>query len=66
MSEIWESRFSGVWLVEHRNGLGERIALQVEITPVPGILLAQQEDIAEAASRLEEQLSFTVAGDNDG
>jgi hydrogenase-1 operon protein HyaF len=60
MSEIRESRFAGVWLVEHKNSLGERIALQVEITHVPGILLAQQEDIAEAASRLEDQLGSVI------
>lgn len=56
-SEIWESLYHGVWIVEHKNTVDERIALQIEVTHVPEILLAQQADISESISRLYDQLS---------
>ncbi|MEN8167272.1 MAG: hydrogenase expression/formation C-terminal domain-containing protein [Pseudomonadota bacterium] len=64
MSEIWESRYAGVWLVDHKNQAGERIALQIEVTRVPEILQAQSEDISESIARLDDQLK-TAAGSPD-
>jgi hydrogenase-1 operon protein HyaF len=70
MSEIWESRYAGVWIVDHKNQAGERIALQIEVTRVPEILQAQSEDISESISRLDDQLKAAAglpdAGGRDG
>jgi len=55
-SRVWESRFPGVWLVEHRNPGQERIALQIEITKIPEILKTQQGDLQESLLRLGESL----------
>ncbi len=56
-SEIWESNFQGVWIIEHKNTLDERIALQLEVTHVPEILHSQASDISDSISRLNDQLS---------
>ena len=61
-SEIWESAFAGVWIVDHQNAAGEHIALQIEVTLVPEILRSQTPDIAESISRLEDQLMTEPAG----
>ncbi|MCG8098866.1 MAG: hydrogenase expression/formation protein, partial [Candidatus Thiodiazotropha taylori] len=55
-STIWETAFSGVWIVDHRNAEGERVALQIEIGSVPQIVFSQQEDIVDAIDRLAAQL----------
>jgi hydrogenase-1 operon protein HyaF len=54
-STLWETGFSGVWVVDHRNADGERIALQIEIGSVPEIVFSQQEDIVDAIKRLQAQ-----------
>lgn len=59
-SLISETAFSGVWLVDHRNADDQRIALQIEITPVPSILLAQQEDVLDAIDRLDDWLNTSI------
>ena len=55
-SRIRESAYPGVWIIEHRNTEGERIALQIEITPMPDILKTQQTDLEESIARLESTL----------
>ena len=55
-STIRESRFSGVWLCEHRNQEGEPTGKFIEITRFPRILEAQQEDMEEALERLTREL----------
>ena len=55
-SEIWETGFPGVWILEHDNSAGERIAWQVEITHIPAILQTPVEDLAESIDRLRGQL----------
>jgi hydrogenase-1 operon protein HyaF len=54
---IWESGIPAVWLVDHRNGEGERIALHIEIARIPAILCTQPEDIKAAADRLNQRLA---------
>ncbi|MEJ2456438.1 MAG: hydrogenase expression/formation protein [Candidatus Thiodiazotropha sp.] len=56
-SLITETAYSGVWLVDHRNADDQRIALQIEITPIPSILKAQNEDVQDAIERLEDSLN---------
>ncbi len=55
-SNIWESAYAGVWIIEHKNASGERVAFQLEITKLPAILETQQEDIAEGITMLQEAL----------
>ena len=55
-SRIWETRYSGVWLVDHSNEAGERLALQVEITDVPELLRSQPEDMHSALGALDGHL----------
>ncbi len=56
LSRIWETRFAGVWLVDHANEAGERLALQVEITDLPELLRSQPEDMRSALGDLDGQL----------
>ncbi len=58
-SLIHETALSGVWLIDHRNADDQSIALQIEITPIPSILLAQTEDVRDAIARLEDWLNPT-------
>jgi hydrogenase-1 operon protein HyaF len=59
-SLILETAYSGVWLIDHRNADDQRIALQIEITPIPSILLAQKEDVRDAIARLQDSLGPVV------
>ncbi|MEW7978966.1 MAG: hydrogenase expression/formation protein [gamma proteobacterium symbiont of Phacoides pectinatus] len=55
-SEIRESGYPGVWVVEHYNDAGERIALQIEVTDIPAIARSQVADIEESSTRLNDLL----------
>ncbi len=51
-SEIWETRFSGVWFVRHF-GEGDRIATEsIEIADAPLIVRSHPADMRAAARRL--------------
>lgn len=51
-SEVWETLFSGVWVVRHF-GESDRVASEtIEIGAAPAILLSHRADMAAAASRL--------------
>jgi hydrogenase-1 operon protein HyaF len=56
ISLIWESAYTGVWIIDHRNEEGERVALQVEVGQIPKIVLAQPEDISDAIHQLDSEL----------
>lgn len=64
-SNIWESSYAGVWIIEHRSVSGERIAFQIEIAKLPRILSAQSEDIRESLSLLQESLKNPQADEPD-
>ncbi len=51
-STIRECSYPGVWLVEHYNEAGSLLTRLIEITPVPALLVAAEEEIAEGARRL--------------
>lgn len=55
-SKIWESRFSGVWVVEHLNEQGDCLARHLEIANFPYLARSQAEDIAFGLEQLEEGL----------
>ena len=56
-SMIYETAYSGVWLIDHRNADDQRVALQIEIAPTPSILSAQSEDVRDAITRLNHWLN---------
>jgi hydrogenase-1 operon protein HyaF len=56
-SMIYETAYSGVWLIDHRNADDQRVALQIEIAPIPSILSAQSEDVRDAITRLNHWLN---------
>ena len=56
-SEIYETRFAGVWLVTHFNEDGSIVSRFIEVTEIPGVLESQREDIALAISALEQKLA---------
>jgi hydrogenase-1 operon protein HyaF len=51
-SRLWETRFPGVWLVDHYNPEQVRIAFQIEVGEVPAVLKSQKEDVADGLDRL--------------
>jgi hydrogenase-1 operon protein HyaF len=56
-TRIWETEVKGVWVVDHRDLDGERLALHIEIAAIPDILRTQPQDIADAIRELEERLA---------
>ena len=55
-SRIFETRFSGVWLITHFNEDNEVIGRFIEITKIPDIVSSQTEDMLLASRRLDETL----------
>lgn len=56
-SRIAETQYPGVWIVDHYNTNGQRIAFQIEVTPVPSVLVAHAADMADGLQRLEAALA---------
>jgi len=56
-SVIRESRYSGVWIIEHMNGNGGVASRFVEITWVPSLLQAQDEDVRAGLKELADALA---------
>ena len=59
-TEIWETSFHGVWLVDHRDAGGARTGLQVEVTDVPALIRTPADDITDAVAMLERVLDTTA------
>jgi len=53
-TRIKESRFPGVWVVEHLNLEGQPIALQIEIAEAPALLRTPEADLADSERLLRE------------
>ena len=56
-STVQETAYSGVWLITHRNTENEVVARLVEITKIPALVMAQDEDIRAGLARLDQHLS---------
>lgn len=56
-SLIYETQFSGVWLVDHYNPEGKRIAYHLTVTFVPAIIKSQLTEISVSKERLAAELS---------
>lgn len=63
LSEIFETKYAGVWIVTHYNDEGHIISRFIEVTRMPEILCSQTEDIMLAYSRLGQTLDDDL---NDG
>jgi hydrogenase-1 operon protein HyaF len=60
-SEIWETRYPGVWWVRHL-GVSDLVAAErIEITRVPDILSAALPDVVTAAQSLNDDLALYAA-----
>ena len=55
-SEIYETRYAGVWLITHYNEEQAVVSRFIEITKLPDILKSQQEDISDALIELTREL----------
>lgn len=55
-SEIYETKYKGVWLVTHFNSEDNIVGRFIEITTIPEILKSQQEDIQDSLNQLESEL----------
>ena len=56
-TEIRESRYSGVWIIEHLNGSGGVASRFIEISWVPSLLQAQAEDVQKGLAELADALA---------
>jgi hydrogenase-1 operon protein HyaF len=57
LSEIRETRYSGVWLVTHRNVTDEVMGRYIEIARMPAVLLAQDADMRQGLAELQRALA---------
>lgn len=55
-SEIYETRYAGVWLITHYNEDEAVVSRFIEITVLPEILKSQQEDMSNALTELTQTL----------
>ena len=53
-SEIYETLFSGVWVVKHRDEQGEISAMFIEVCDIPDIVLSQQDEISSSVVEIQE------------
>lgn len=59
-SEIYETRFAGVWMVTHFNENESIVSRFIEITELPDVLRSQRRDIVHALASLETELEAEV------
>lgn len=52
-TQVRETGLPGVWLVEHQDGDGRRLAMHLEVTRVPSILVTPNEDIVDGLKAFE-------------
>jgi hydrogenase-1 operon protein HyaF len=64
LTQVRETSFPGVWLVDHLSAEGARLVLHVEVATVPSLLATPAEDLAEARRRLDVRLADFGAGDD--
>ena len=57
-SEIYETRFTGVWLVTHYNEEDSIVSRFIEVTEIPDVLKSQREDVTHALDELVTKLEI--------
>ena len=55
-SDIYETQYSGVWLITHYNENDAVVSRFIEITELPGILMSQREDMSSALEELTDEM----------
>lgn len=55
-SEIYETKYAGVWIVTHYNDDDNIISRFVEVTDAPDVLKSQREDVVDGLSALVTEL----------
>ena len=55
-SEIYETRFAGVWLITHFNEENNIIGRFIEVTVFPDILKSQHDDMTFSLAQMENEL----------
>jgi hydrogenase-1 operon protein HyaF len=55
-SEIYETKYAGVWLVTHFNEAESIVSRFIEVTEIPDLLKSQREDVLGALNGLATQL----------
>jgi hydrogenase-1 operon protein HyaF len=65
-SRIRETKYPGVWWLEHRNTEGDVVGRYIEITRAPEILMSQDADIGAGRAQLGTDLESTEPGVNNG
>ena len=57
-SEIYETQFTGVWLVTHYNEDDSIVSRFIEVTEIPDVLKSQREDVTHALDELVAKLEI--------
>ena len=55
-SDIYETQYTGVWLVTHYNDSDSIVSRFIEVTEIPDVLKSQREDVAHALDALVTEL----------
>ena len=55
-SQIYETKYAGVWLVTHYNDSDNIVSRFIEITEIPDVLKSQREDVLNALDELATEL----------
>lgn len=56
-SEIYETRYTGVWMVTHFNDSESIVSRFIEVIEIPEVLKSQRQDMIKAIAALESDLS---------
>lgn len=56
-SEIYETLFSGVWVIKHHDEKGDVSAMFIEVNKIPDIILSQKEDVSGAIIGLQKLIA---------
>lgn len=63
-SEIYETKYKGVWLVTHFNEDNSIMGRFIEVTLMPDILRSQRADMLDSLMQLEQTLAADAVQDN--
>jgi hydrogenase-1 operon protein HyaF len=66
LSKIHETRFSGVWWIEHFDQEGESVAEFIEVSRVPDILASAPDEIAADARELRARITARSFATSEG
>jgi hydrogenase-1 operon protein HyaF len=62
-SQIYETQYAGVWIVNHCNAEGDIVGRFIEVTHMPDIMYSQNSDIVSAYGRLSTELELETVDD---